>query len=134
MKKISLAGCVFIEDDRILLIKRISTGWYELPGGKIEEGETPEITAVREIKEELSTDVKLIYKLGEKDFDEGGRTMSYTWFQARFNSNQEPSIGEPDKFNEIKYIRFNELSQCKLSPNMENFLQEYNSGNIKLII
>ena len=132
MKKISLAGCAFIKDNNILLLKRIKTGWYELPGGKIEEGETPEVTAVREIKEELVADIKLTGKLGEKDFEEDGYIMEYNWFQAEFKSNQEPSVGEPEKFGELKYIPLSELSQYKLSPNMENFLEEYNKGNIIL--
>ncbi len=67
MKKISLAGCVLIKENKILLLNRIKTGWYELPGGKIEDNETPEQTAVREIKEELCCDVNIIKHLGKKD-------------------------------------------------------------------
>ena len=38
---IHLAGCVIVENNSILLLHRISKDWYELPGGKIEENETP---------------------------------------------------------------------------------------------
>lgn len=132
MKKIYLAGCVFIKNNEILLIKRTKTGWYELPGGKIEEGEAPEETARREIQEELSANIKIQQKLGSKDFTENGYSMGYTWFQATFLPNAQPTIGEPDKFEELKYIPLNELDKYQLSPNMENFLDKYNKGNITL--
>ena len=56
-------GCVFHED-QILLIKRNEPkipeihGNWELPGGKIEFGETPEAAAIREIEEETGIKVK----------------------------------------------------------------------------
>ena len=43
-------------------------GW-EIPGGKLEPGETPEQCIVREIKEELATDVKADKILGVVDYD-----------------------------------------------------------------
>jgi 8-oxo-dGTP pyrophosphatase MutT (NUDIX family) len=132
MKQISLAGCAFIKENKILLLRRIKTGWYELPGGKIDPGETAEIAAEREIQEELCVKIKLNQKIGQKNFEENGYTMKYTWFHAEINPDEKLTIGEPEKFDELKYISLEKLSEHKLSPNMENFLNEYDGGNINL--
>ena len=66
MNIIRLAGCVIYNKDKeLLLIHRNSpkrTQW-ELPGGKIDEGEDPEASAKRELLEELGVEVDLIKKL-----------------------------------------------------------------------
>ncbi len=48
-------GVVFNEKGEVLLIFRLKT--WDLPKGKIEKGETPEIAAVREIREETGLNV-----------------------------------------------------------------------------
>lgn len=51
---IRAAGILFVApDDSFLLVKRAKTGEWAFPGGKIEDGETPEMAAVRECREEL---------------------------------------------------------------------------------
>lgn len=57
---------IIIKDDQILLMHRFregggwTQGWYFVfPGGGVEEGEMVEEAVVREIKEELSLDVKV---------------------------------------------------------------------------
>ena len=49
-------------DGRVLLAQRPEgkpmAGLWEFPGGKIDDGESPEEALIRELKEELSIDVK----------------------------------------------------------------------------
>lgn len=52
---VSVKGVVLI-DDRVLLLKN-ERGEWELPGGKLEIGESPEECVVREITEESAIDV-----------------------------------------------------------------------------
>jgi 8-oxo-dGTP diphosphatase len=55
-------------ENKILLIKRSTPpfiGYWALPGGRAEPGETVEQTIVREVKEETGLDVAIIRKVGE---------------------------------------------------------------------
>ncbi|MDB5260652.1 MAG: mismatch repair protein MutT [Candidatus Nomurabacteria bacterium] len=54
------ASGIIIKDNKILLIHRFNGDreYWVLPGGSVEEGETAEIALVREMKEELTIEVK----------------------------------------------------------------------------
>ena len=43
---------VIIQDGKILLTHELSSGWWLLPGGGLEEGETPKDCVIREVEEE----------------------------------------------------------------------------------
>ena len=51
------AVCLIDRDGRVLLAQRPEgksmAGLWEFPGGKVEEGETPEVALIRELEEEL---------------------------------------------------------------------------------
>jgi 8-oxo-dGTP diphosphatase len=55
-------------DNQILLIKRNTrpfVGYWALPGGRMNLGETIEQTIVREVKEETGLEVTIVSKIGE---------------------------------------------------------------------
>jgi len=62
-KIVLVAACALVDaDGRVLLAQRPQgkpmAGLWEFPGGKVEPGETPERSLIRELKEELAIDVK----------------------------------------------------------------------------
>ncbi|HVV61764.1 MAG TPA: 8-oxo-dGTP diphosphatase MutT [Pseudolabrys sp.] len=62
LKTVFVAACALIDaDGRVLIAERPAgkpmAGLWEFPGGKVEEGERPEQTLIRELKEELGIDV-----------------------------------------------------------------------------
>lgn len=54
----------FDQERKIALVHAKIRGYYELPGGGVEKGETLEDGAIREIKEEAGCDVKIMGKVG----------------------------------------------------------------------
>ena len=62
MKTVSVVAAVIKDKDRIFATARgygEYKGWWEFPGGKIEQGETPQQALIREIKEELDTEIRV---------------------------------------------------------------------------
>lgn len=61
---ITVKGIVIYED-KVLILKRVRAssdghGYWELPGGGLEYGETPHTALIRELKEETGLDIKIL--------------------------------------------------------------------------
>lgn len=60
MKRIEVAAAIIIKDKKVFVTQRgygeFIDGW-EFPGGKVEAGEAKETALVREIREELATEI-----------------------------------------------------------------------------
>ncbi|MGE9875271.1 (deoxy)nucleoside triphosphate pyrophosphohydrolase [Hornefia butyriciproducens] len=84
MKSIEVVAAIIRRNGRILATQRgygeFKDGW-EFPGGKTERGETPQQALVREIKEELKSEIRVGEKLCtiEYDYPKFHLTMHCFW-------------------------------------------------------
>ena len=73
--------------DMILLIKRDTVpfrGYWALPGGRSERGETVEQTIIREAKEETGLEVEVVRKIGEYHEEGIQDKVEYDYYPACF--------------------------------------------------
>jgi 8-oxo-dGTP diphosphatase len=72
MKTIEVVAAIITDGDKIFATQRgygdFKDGW-EFPGGKMEDGESREDAIIREIKEELDTDIVVSNYLTTVDYD-----------------------------------------------------------------
>ncbi len=61
---VTVVGAALFDEGRLLAARRSAppelAGRWELPGGKVEKGETPEQALVRELREELGVDARTV--------------------------------------------------------------------------
>ena len=73
MKVIKVAAAIIIHNNKIFATQRgygeFKDGW-EFPGGKLEQGETSRVALVREIKEELESEIEVgeLFETVEYDY------------------------------------------------------------------
>ncbi len=72
MKTIHVVCAVIFQDGKLFATQRgygeFKDGW-EFPGGKVNPGEEPEAAIVREIKEELNTDIEVVHLMDTVESD-----------------------------------------------------------------
>lgn len=89
MKTIRVVAAIIIEKEKVFATQRgygeFKDGW-EFPGGKIELGEIPEAAIVREIKEELDTEIEVVKLLDTVEYDYPQFHLSMDCFICKIKS------------------------------------------------
>ena len=85
---------------------------WEFPGGKVDNGETFEIALQREIKEELSIDIKILKKVSSQKHKDDKINVNVHYFLC------EHSDGKINLFEheDLKWVTRTELFSYKMAP------------------
>ncbi|MFO7793900.1 MAG: NUDIX hydrolase [Candidatus Nanohaloarchaea archaeon] len=114
---IQLAGNIIIEDSKILLLYKKNEEHWEVPGGKVEENESPTQTAVREAKEEIGVEIELERPFYTGEFQHNDEIFEWNGYISSIKEGR-PEIQE-DKFEKLKWFSRKELAECdNLAPNI----------------
>ena len=116
------AGVIVTHNNGILLLNRTRKGkqFYCIPGGHVEEGETPEECAVREMKEESSLDVTL----GDLfiELENQGRKEYYFWATSWSGTphlgGEEAERNCPEDLFTFEWIPYQQLDSLVLYPTL----------------
>jgi len=137
MKKAEIGKTVdaVIEDNagNIILIKRKYPpfqGYFALPGGFIEKGESPIKALVREVKEETNLDVKILHKIGlynEEGRDPRGDIHSIAYKCSIIGDITKMRSGDDSK--KVELIPKNQLKDVELAFDHKKILEDANLLN-----
>jgi len=124
----SIKALVLNGEKKFLLAKE-SDGRWELPGGGMDHGETPQTCLEREIKEEMGLSVTWVsntpsyfYTLKHKEY----RWVSNILFETKLkNLNFTPS----DECTELDFFSAEEAKRLICLPNIDIFLTLFNPKN-----
>ena len=116
--KIVVSIALINSENEILLSKRPQnkhlSGFWEFPGGKVEEGEKPEKALIREIKEELNIDInnKCIAPLCFSEFDYKKFQLLLLLYICRRWDGEPMSM----ESNKLMWVKPNMLRDYKMPP------------------
>jgi len=110
MKKVRNAvRCFLIQDDKVVCIKYKTgeIGYLDIPGGKIEEGETPEEASIREVYEETGMTVNKLISVGDTIIEYPDRIFNFKVYLATEFS----GIPQEQEENESFFITLDDLAK-----------------------
>lgn len=114
---------VIVQDGAVLLLQRAATethltGYWDVPGGRLDYGETPEAALHRETTEEAGVDVSIITPVNAWGFTrDDGLYIVGTTFLCAFDGGQ-PRPG--DEHTEAKWVDYAALDDHSIHDGLRN--------------
>ncbi|MEA2884123.1 MAG: 8-oxo-dGTP diphosphatase [Bradyrhizobium sp.] len=122
--QIAVSAAIF-RDGKILLVRRARSpakGFYSLPGGRVEFGETLHTALHREVDEETSLRIEIVELAGWREVvpgPTGGGHYLIMSFAARWRAN-EPLLN--DELDDFKWLPPDALGDLKLTGGLQEVI------------
>jgi len=119
--QLAVSAAIF-RDDRILLVRRARSpakGYYSLPGGRVEFGETLHAALHREVEEETALMIEIVGLAGWREVvpgTGGGGHYLIMSFAARWIAH-EPVLN--DELDDFRWLRPEALSDLKVTGGLQ---------------
>jgi ADP-ribose pyrophosphatase YjhB (NUDIX family) len=123
--QLAVSAAIF-RDDRILLVRRARSpakGFYSLPGGRVEFGETLHAALRREVDEETALKIEIIGLAGWREVvpgAAGGGHYLIMSFAARWRAG-EPVLN--DELDDFKWLAPDALGDLKVTGGLREVIQ-----------
>jgi 8-oxo-dGTP diphosphatase len=122
--QLAVSATIF-RDDRILLVRRArspANGFYSLPGGRVEFGETLHTALHREVLEETALEIEIVGLAGWREVlptTSGGGHYLIMSFAARWIRG-EPRLN--DELDDFKWLPPDTLGDLRLTDGLEEVI------------
>lgn len=115
----------------VLFLKRSTlskhfAGTWELPGGKVDAGETFDAALIREVAEETGLTIALERVVGATQYEMSQIKLAVLFLEGRVLSGE---VRLSDEHDDYRWVPLNEITKLDLSDQLKAFLIDYSTKN-----
>ena len=114
-----IVRAIIVKDGKILLCKNIKGGgYYFLPGGHIENGESPEVALERELVEEIDRKTNKTKRIAEikNTYNENNETIVETFYICLTALSDYENIKSKEDHLEFDWVPIDDLEEVDFKP------------------
>ena len=126
-------GAIAIDEDDLLLIRRgrgVAAGFWSVPGGRVEEGETLAEAVVRELREETGIEGVCGELIGVEEVLADGFHFVILDYAVSVLERAEPVAG--DDASDAAWVPLSEVAELPLTEGLAEFLHDH--GILRTIV